>query len=146
MNLITAAHFMELQHCAKPRSQGFITLLSVLVVSAVGVGVALTLLTAGIADTRSSGTYEDTLEARALADVCAETALGRIKVSVSFAGNATLAFPEGSCEYFVTAQSGENRTITARGIEGSIVRKVEITVTQISPRIVIGSWREVADF
>jgi hypothetical protein len=130
----------------RSRYNGFVTLLSVLILAAVSTAVSVSLLVLGLASSRTSFSLQQLHEAKSLADTCAETALQKVRDTTSFSGTGGVNLGTGSCSYTVTAQSGEQRTITASGVVGSLTRKVKITITQINPSITISAWQEVADF
>lgn len=123
--------------------KGYIGLISVLIVGAVGVAVATAVLLSGIALSRSAFALVQSNQAKALANACAEEGLQKIRDSTPFSGAGTLTIGQGSCSYSVTKGTGQNRTIVAAGLVGTIGRKISVSVTQINPRIVISSWQEV---
>lgn len=123
--------------------KGYIGLISVLIVGAVGVGLATSILLFSIANTRSSFAMIQSGQARGLVNACAEEALQQIRNFLPYSGSGTLALGQGSCNYSVVKGSGQNRTVTANGYVGSMVRKVSINVTQINPQIIISSWQEM---
>ncbi|OGI26057.1 MAG: hypothetical protein A3J76_05635 [Candidatus Moranbacteria bacterium RBG_13_45_13] len=128
------------------QQKGFITLISVLVIGAVGVAIALSLLLLGVGNSRTSFAVEQSNQAKALANACAEEALQQIRESVPFEGTGNLTLGQGSCSYTVTKLTGQNRTIIASGTVGTVIRKVSIALDKITPSIEITSWQEVADF
>lgn len=123
--------------------KGFIALLSVLILSAVATAIAVSLLFLGTTASQTIRTREASLGARELANACADEALEQIRESTSFTGTNSLTIGGGSCDYTVTAQSGENRTITAVGTLNTVVRKISITIDQINPTIRVTQWEEV---
>ncbi|MBI4713619.1 hypothetical protein HY771_00305 [Candidatus Uhrbacteria bacterium] len=125
---------------------GYITLLSVLVIGAVGLAITTSLLLLGLSSSRSSFAIEQSDQAKALANACVEEALQQIRDSTPFTGTGSLTLGQGTCGYTVTSQGGQNRTVTATGTVGTIVRKVKVIITNINPTISISSWQEVADF
>jgi hypothetical protein len=125
---------------------GYITLLTVLVVGAVGVAISTSLLLLGLANSRTSFALVQSKQAAALADDCAEEALQQMRFATSYTGTATLTLGTGTCNYTVTAQTGENRDIQANGTVGTIVRHVHVTVSQLTPTTVISLWQEVAHY
>lgn len=125
---------------------GFITLISVLVVSAVGVAITLSLILLGVGSSRTSFAGEQSYQAKALANACGEEALQQIKDSNPFTGTGSLTLGQGTCSYTVTSQGGQNRTIIATGTVGTILRKVKIIINNISPSITVTSWQELSDF
>lgn len=124
-------------------NKGYIGLISVLIVAAVAVTVATTVIGLGISSSRSSFAGVQSAQARGLANACAETALQRIRDFLPFSGNGTLTLGQGSCNFTVTRLTGQNRTVVAAGFVGSMVRRVSISVTQINPEILFSSWQEV---
>lgn len=127
------------------QQRGFITLISVLVVGAVGVAIAFSLLLLGVGNARTSFAIEQSNQAKVLANACAEEALQQIRDSTPFTGSGNLTLGQGTCTYTVTSQSGQNRTITSSGTVGTIIRKVKIIIDKINPAIQAVSWQEVAD-
>jgi len=128
------------------KNQGYAILLSILIVGAVGAAIAISSSLSGFISYRTSSILEQSGQARALADACTEEALQQIKDSVAFSGSGSLLLEEGSCSYTVTKLTGQNRTINATGMVGTVVRKVRVTIDKINPSINVTSWREVGDF
>lgn len=123
------------------------TLISVLIVGAMGAAIVLALFSSGIGLSRSSVSLERARKARIFADACAEEALERIRDFTPFAGSSALSFSgQGSCGYSVANQGGQMRLITASGTADTMVRKVRVAIDKISPQINTVSWQEVADF
>jgi hypothetical protein len=123
---------------------GFVALLSVLLLGAVGSSVVVSLLLLGLGSSRSSFAVEQSAQAKGLADACAEEGLRQLRENSSFTGTGNLTLGQGTCTYTVTSQGGQNRTITASGTVGTVVRKVTIAIDQLTPRIHATSWQEVA--
>lgn len=128
------------------RNSGYITLMSVLVVGAVGVIIATSLLLLGISSARSSFAGVQSNQALGLADACVEEGLEQIRELTSYTGTGNLSLGQGSCTYTVTSQGGNNRTIQASSTVGTLVRKVNVVITAINPLITVSTWQEVADF
>ena len=124
---------------------GFVALISVLIIGAVGVAIALSLLLLGIGSSRTSFAVEQSNQAKALANACAEEGLQQIKDSTPFTGSDNLTLGQGACVYTVTSQGGQNRTILASGTVGTIIRKLKIIINSINPLIQVVSWQEVDD-
>lgn len=130
----------------QPPAQGFITLLTVLVVSAIGVAISSSLLLLGLGNARTGLALQQSKNASSLADACAEEALQQMRFATAYSGTASLTLSTGSCSYTVTVLTGENRDVQATGTVGTIVRHVEVTVSALTPKTVISSWQEVAHF
>lgn len=129
-----------------PREAGYITLLSTLFLVAIGGVVAGSLILLGLGFSKTSLALDQSNQAKALANACAEEALEKIQESTPFSGSATITLGNGSCTYTVTKLTGQNRTITSSGIVGTIIRKISISIDKINPNINITAWQEVADF
>ena len=124
---------------------GYITLISVLVIGAVGLAITISLILLGLGSSRTSFALEQSNQTKALTNACAEEAMQQIRDSMSFTGNGNLSLGQGTCNYTVTSQGGQNRTITASGTVGTIVRKAKVIISKINPTITVTSWQEVAD-
>jgi len=126
--------------------RGYIALISVLIIGAVSVAVAVSLILLGLNFSRTGFSLENSQIAKAYANACAETALQQIRNSTPYTGSGSLSFAQGTCAYTVANTGGSTRKITASGTVGAIVRRVQITISAINPLIVISSWQEQADF
>ena len=126
--------------------KGYIALITVLITGAIGVAIATSLLLLGLGSSRTSFALEQSNQAKALANACSEEALQQIRDSTPFTGTGSLTLGQGTCGYTVVNDGGENRTVTASGTVGTVVRKIKIIVNTINPAINLTSWQEVADF
>lgn len=142
MNITTAKHSTQQLLCDK---KGYITLLAVLVLGAVAIIIAISLLSLGTSSTKTILAIEQSNQAKALANACTEEALQQIKDSVSFSGSNNLILGQGNCEYTVIKLTGQNREINSIGMIGTIIRKNKIIIDSITPNINIVSWREVEE-
>jgi hypothetical protein len=129
----------------RPRdlSGGYITLLGVLIVGAVATTMTVSLLLFGVDATKSALLEQQRVQATALAHTCVEVALGGVRVNPHMTGNGSVALGQGSCTYSVLNTGGQGRAIATEATVGTIVRKVQVTVSAINPRIIITSWQEV---
>lgn len=127
--------------------KGVLTLMSVLIAGAVGLAVGVSLILLGLAYSKSGLAFQQSNQAKALANACAEEALEQINLLNSYtATNVSLTMGQGSCLYTVANTGGTTRKITTSGTVATIVRKNQITLSALSPSIIISSWQEVADF
>lgn len=137
---------MALPASANPKTpRGYVLLAAMLVIGAVGTTIATSLVLMGVSSLQSGGAIADSVEAKALANACAERALQEIWLSASFAGTATLPLGNGSCTYTVTNTGGENRTISVSGTRGTVTRRATITVNEVTSSVGVNSWGEVAN-
>lgn len=131
---------------------GYVALMSILVISAVGTIVALSLLTLGMLGQRTSLALEQGYRAQALARACANVALEKIRLNVNYIGNESINFNVDSCNILLISKNQNVYTINTRGIVSSVFRKNKIIVTRVEDpetlvvSMTIQSWQEVADF
>jgi len=131
----------------KKRKRGFITLMSVIVIGAVGTSVALTLLLLGTDSLRSTQNLFDSAKSRSYVDGCAEKALQTLRNNINYAGGETLDFPDGSCTILPIIGSGtQSPTIRSESAVAGTKRRAEVSVKQVSPQLKLNYWKEVADF
>lgn len=124
--------------------KGYITLLSTLFLVTIGGVVASSLILLGLGSSRTSFALEQSNQAKALANACAEEALLKLKQDLSYTGNETITLASGTCQIQDVKGAGPNRIIKTIGTVGTIIRKVEVKV-KISPSFTLSSWQEVAD-
>lgn len=123
---------------------GYIALISVLVIGAISSAVALTLLTVGADSQRTALVSQQSMQARSLAASCVEEALQVIHDDTSYTGTSNVPLGQGSCTYTVVNSGGNNRTITATGTVGSVVRKIQAYATIGSSSISVSQWQETS--
>ena len=128
------------------KDQGYSILLVLIIVGAVALTIATSLLLLGANLSKNSLILQQSYQARQLSNACAEEALQQMKDSLTFVGYGSLNFSRGTCGYFVINTGGQTRNIQASSTVGTVVRKLEIGVTRIKPQMILGSWQEVADF
>ncbi|MEK7631850.1 MAG: hypothetical protein AAB445_03220 [Patescibacteria group bacterium] len=126
----------------KPKA--FITLISVLILGAVGVAIALSLVLLGVGASRSAFASGQSVQAKNLANACAETALNTIRSTPAFTGTIPLTLGAGTCSATITNTGGTTRLVVASGTVGTVVRRVSITVATVAP-VTLTSWQEVAN-
>jgi hypothetical protein len=131
----------------KIKKSGFIALIFVLIVGAVGLAVAVSLLFLGVGSSRSSLALNESHQALALADGCAERALEVIRITPSTTGTFSITVDSvASCAYTIIDKGGNVRWVNATGTVNGTVRKVQVRIDQIRPKIRATSWEDVADF
>jgi len=128
----------------RDHQNGYVALLSVLILGAVTTAVALALLTTGTDRQRSGLIEQQSKQARAAAVACAEESLQIIHDTTSFTGTNNLALSPGTCTYTVTNTGGSDRTIVASGTVGNVVKKIQVYVTIEASSISVTSWQEVS--
>jgi hypothetical protein len=126
--------------------KGFTTLVTTIIIGAIGVTAVTSVLLLGSAKTRTSIAIDQSQKAKQLANACAESALQLLHDNFSFVGSSGYSLGDGNCTYTVTAGAGENRTVTAQGTVGAspntVTRKIQVDITQLTGSIV-ASWKEI---
>jgi hypothetical protein len=130
---------------SRAAKQGYLTLMTVLIVSAIGVAISVSLLTLGVGSSERTLTIQDLERARALASTCAEQALQELRRQTSFAGSTTTVLFGGNCSYTVVAGASESRTISAQGSAGNAIARLRVIGSVINPRITITYWQETSN-
>ncbi|MBI3626423.1 hypothetical protein HY224_00040 [Candidatus Uhrbacteria bacterium] len=124
---------MSLYKIASPNSlnqQGFVALVTVLVISAIMLTISLFMSSAAINDLLYSYASDQSERALQIADGCIDEAIFRLKKNSGYAGS-TLSLNGGSCTV-VVAGAGNSRTLTSTGTLGSYTRKITATVSFIT--------------
>ena len=127
------------------KESGYIALISVLVIGAIGLSVTIGILLIGMGVSRSSFVYRQSMQALGLADACAEEALQQIRSNTAFTGTSSLTLGSGTCSYTVASTGGSTNSITAFGTVGTVIRRVAISTSANTPRILISSWQETSN-
>jgi type II secretory pathway component PulK len=125
-------------------AQGYIALIAVLIIGAACIATSVALLTSGTDSQRGALALQQSMQARQLAQGCAEEALQQIQSSTSFTGTNSLTLGQGTCTYTVTNTGTSTRTIDTSGTVGGVVRKVKVYATIGGSSISITSWQEVS--
>lgn len=129
------------------KEQGFSTLISVIIVGAIALAIAVTLLTSTIDLSRKSQANQSLYLAKNYANGCAERALYSLRSNLNYAGNETINMTYGSCTILpiTGAGSNTNRIISTKAVVGDFARKVKVTVSVVNPNMTIASWEEIPD-
>jgi hypothetical protein len=126
--------------------RGYIALLSVIIIGAVGAVIMLSVMLSGINSSKTDLALQQAGNAKVIAASCGEEALQKILETATTSGGGNLAMGSGTCTYTITSQGGQNITINATGVTGMATSKVKIVIATTSPSIILSSWQEVGDF
>ena len=126
--------------------RGYIALLSVIAIGAIGVAVMTSVILSGVITSKTDITISKSGSARSLASSCGEEALQKILETGTTSSSAGLTLTSGTCSYVITSQNGQNITINSTGAAGMVISKVKIIISTTTPFIVLSSWQEVSDF
>ena len=125
-------------------AEGYIALIAVLIVGAATTAIALTLLMTGVDAQRSGLVEQQTIQARQMANACAEEALQVIHDNTSYTGTGNLTVGANTCSYTVTSTGASTRTITTSATINNVVRRITIYATIGASSISVTSWQEVS--
>jgi hypothetical protein len=139
-----------------PLTNGFATLLGVLIVFIVAIAIATTILLIGTTSSKIMLVQDNFYKAKATADACAEIALQKLKDDPTFSGADHQSVEDSNCDYSVSnnLQGDGTREISleSTGNSGDVVRKVKISANISNPLppelplLSVTTWQEVPDF
>lgn len=127
------------------RYNGYVTLISVIIVGAVILSIVLFMISSGLDATENSLVITSSTQAKFLADACAEEALQQIRGNTSFVGTYSVIFGANNCSYSVVNTGASTMTVNASSTVINETRKVRILVSAVTPKITLSSWAEVAN-
>lgn len=127
--------------------KGYIALVSVMLMSALGLGIMLSVIAQGVNASRTDFSLQQSGGARSLASSCAEEALEKILETSTTSSSGNLTIGSGTCTYLIVAtSSGQTITVSATGVLGTVTSKIKVVLATTTPGITLSSWEEVADF
>lgn len=126
--------------------RGFIALIGVLIVGAIAMATATAVLSFGVDFSRSALALQRSYQAKALARACTDYGLIQLHDNIAYTGTGSLTLGAGTCIYTVANLGGSNRRVQASGTVSGIVRKIEVSINAVSPKLNVSSWNDVADF
>jgi hypothetical protein len=135
--------------CTKPN--GYITLITVIAISAVGSLVALLILFSGVSASKTSLSTQQSAQAKAAADGCTELALAAIQANIALStpvtANHTIdTTTESICSYTISGVAPDyviDSTGTVDSDGRNIVRKARVVLNRVGPTLNIYSWQEL---
>lgn len=129
-----------------PRS-GFVLLITVLIVGAIGTAILSSLLLLGISANKVSLSVQESAQALGAAQACAEYALLQLRESPNYTGSESLSLDGHACDiHLINGAGNTNRSICVEGRAGDSYRRLEIVVDTILPVTKVFSWQEVPLF
>jgi hypothetical protein len=129
------------------KQSGYILLITILIIGAIASAILSSLLLLGISSTQVSFSVQQSEEALAAAQACAEYALLKLRQSPSYAGSEFRTVGSYTCEVLAIGGIGNNnRALCTEGTSGDAIRRLEIAVNQILPQTKVFSWQEVSVF
>ena len=127
----------------KNSHSGISILVSIIVISAVALFIALGAASIGLDETQNALRRSKFLETLLAADSCIEQASAKLRTDVSYAGG-TIASGNTSCAVTV-AGSGTARTVTVLATQGTAYSRKLDAVFDWTNGYKITNWRDVTD-
>lgn len=124
----------------RSREDGAAALLTVVIVSAAVLVMALGTSLRGVGDLDMGYTAQKGNEALAVADACAEEAIRRLRIESGYTGG-TFNIGSGSCILTVSNVS-TTYTITSVGTVGDYTKTVQVVITLNGSSTTVDSWEE----
>lgn len=124
-------------------SDGFVALMTVLIISSVSLAVALGLLIAGADSQRWTLVQQHSAISRHAATACAEEAPQLIQESITYTGTASLTVGSATCTYTVTSTGVTTREIDVITSGLKTTKKLKVYVTINATNISVTSWQEI---
>lgn len=131
--------YMKHQQKSENR-RGYIALVSLLMISAVALGIVLVVSSLSISEAQMSLSVKKGSEARYIAEACAENALEMIKDSPAYSEESLSIFG-GSCTISIST-AGSDWTVTSTAEKDNYSKTIEVQLTRTS-QITINSWQEI---
>ncbi len=129
------------------KAKGFIALVSVAVLMAVGLTVTAGLLIRASGESRLAVTDDYQIRAQAAATACAERALMELKSSLTYAGNQTLQVGSDTCSILLVGGVGNlNRTLDTTSTVSGVESKLHLMIDSVNPDMTVSSWQDVVSF
>ncbi|HRH93069.1 MAG TPA: hypothetical protein PKV72_00890 [Candidatus Peribacteria bacterium] len=126
---------------------GYMLLMLILIVGTVATAIVASLLFLGTTSGNVSLAVQQSTQAMALAQGCAEYALQKLRDSPAYGGNEQMIIGNGDCAILGVGGTGNtNRLLCAEGQVGENYRRLEIIVKEVLPQTKIYSWQEVPVF
>lgn len=123
----------------KRYKDGFALLASVLIISALALMLAVSILLSDIDAVRGSQLQLSLAQADAWSESCTDTALSAIAASSTLALPGSLSGTSGSCSYEIIDLGGASRLIRSSGSSGEALRRRLVELDQVLPPHILHS-------
>ncbi|MDA3802276.1 MAG: hypothetical protein PF488_00025 [Patescibacteria group bacterium] len=126
--------------------KGYITIITVITISAVSISVVLSLIFSSLGIISSGQSLKSLAQADAAANACVEEALERIRQDNNYQTSFSLSETDYSCQADISQISSSQFEIQSTGMSKDSYKKIRVTTSAIIPIITISSFGSVADF
>lgn len=124
-------------------TEGYIALMSVLVLSVIGVALMSTALVLGANESRLSQFVDEAMRAQIVTDACVEEVLQVVKdtgACIDTSGEMTL--DDVTCAYVASGGGGSTCDLRVTSTVGDVSRSAHVTVTSSETGLELLSWEE----
>ena len=126
---------------------GYIALVTVIIITAVTLMVAISVNLESMGETKISLAKNQSSKAYYLSTACAEDALMKLKDKLNYGGDETLFFDNGTCSILpVEGRGNKDRLVKVVGDVGDYTRRIKIEISRVNPNMEITFWQEVTEF
>lgn len=137
---------MKYQHVARQLKKGYIALFSVIVLGAVSIVVAVSVLSTGVSASKFSFSVEEKIHSRIVSASCAEEMLQQILDTGLDSGSGNMSIASGTCTYTIIQTGLDSLRLNVEGVKGGAISRLRIEIASSTPRIKLSSWQEVSSF
>lgn len=135
---------MTLSRSVNKQINAFATLFSVIIMMLISSVVVAGILMSSNVGIQDNSLYRSAVEARALADSCANVAVNKLKLDNTYTGNETITIGTAQCQVLtITGTGNSNRVLRTSATVKTVTRKIEVSITTIDPTV-ISYWRDTA--
>lgn len=128
----------------KNNQKGFMALTSILIISAISLGIAVSISLLGVGESKSSLALKKGQEALTIAQACGEESLFRLKKDSTYT-SGSLNVGNGTCNISVTG-SGADRTVDVIAHISDLSlyeKKIRLVVKLSGTAVNLISWQEI---
>lgn len=125
------------------KKPAFAALFSVLILIIISGFVITGILVSSASGVQNNAVYRDGIEARALADSCANVAIDNLKDDNTYPGNESITIASKQCQVLAIAGSGNNnRVVRGQATVNGVTKKIEVSISELVPNTIINYWEE----
>jgi hypothetical protein len=131
---------------SKEYRKGYIALFSVIVLGAVSLVIAVSVLSTGVTASKFSFNVEEKIHSRIVSASCAEEVLQQILDTGIDSGSGSMSIASGDCSYSIIQTGLDSLRLHVEGAKGGAISRLRIEIASSTPRIKLSSWQEVSSF
>ena len=135
---------MNTQGDIRKIKNGYVALISLIIIGAIVLISVLALTFITISQTQNMISQNQSLKSYYLANACAHYALLKLQDNASYGGNETIEIDSYNCQIGqILGSANTNRTFNASSNVASSNAQIQVVISQIKPRTIISSWQQI---